>query len=115
MGGDERITHAHQARPKALRADGLRPHPRALQQQVQFVGQHFRLVQTGRPAQPHEPLVIRGFHFFDHRAHRVVFLRQLDRRIRDRAAARSAVGDAVCHVFEPQTQLRKRVAGWRRS
>ena len=71
---DHRLAHAHEAGAEAVGADALGGDAGALQQEMQFVGQHVRLAQPGRAAQLNELGALRHLEFFDDPARRMVLL-----------------------------------------
>src|SRR5271166_1343893 len=63
---DHRLAHPDKPVAQSLAADALRGHARALEQQEQFVGQHFRLRQFGSGAQLDDAPALRALECFDH-------------------------------------------------
>ncbi len=65
-------------------------------------------LQPGRRAQPDEPRSQRGLGLFDHPPRRVIFFRQLDRRIGQRAAALVGIGHVLGHLLEARREAAPR-------
>ena len=72
MRSDHRLAHAHEAGAEAVGADALRGDAGALEQEVQFVGEHVRLAEPGGAAQPDEPLALRDLELLDDAPRRVI-------------------------------------------
>jgi hypothetical protein len=70
----------------------------------------FRLAQPGRTAERNEPIAVRGLALLNDAARRMIFFRQLNRRVGERATALVGIGDVVRHLAEPGAQLCQRVA-----
>src|SRR3954469_12296791 len=101
MRSNDSFAHAYQSGAKTIRPDALRADPRTLKEKMQFVREHFRLAQSGRPGELHEPHPLRGLELLDDAASRMAFVRQFDRGIGERAAALVDAGDVIRHIPKP--------------
>jgi len=75
MCSDHRLAHPDETVAKSIATHALRGHACALQQQEQFVREHFRLRQFGGGAEVNNPLALCGLERFNYAPRRMILFR----------------------------------------